>query len=304
MRNWNRLIVAVLALALAATACDPYQGENTGTPSIAAVFATDGNPDGASFTEGAFNSTSSRWEILDIPSTCHPDTTAPITAPAGSILADQYAIFVTANKLLSGPSIEQAPAGSCLPALTGAGGTEWLTATPTPVGQSWFSCYFPSSPSPDLGGSVVMFKTDNFNDTWNAVAVLEGSATTTTSYTMDGTVSDQQGHPLTLNVTATVAPGTLAGQTTGLHAIEVAGNNVNLTWANAACGGTPTYSVQRSAAVAPGVSCPATSTFTTLASGLTAQSYTDATITTGSKYCYRVRVTVGTDNGAYSAVVS
>jgi hypothetical protein len=302
MRNWNRLIVGVLALALAATACDPYEGENTGTPSIAAVFATDGNPDGASFTEGAFNSTLSRWEILDIPSTCHPDPTAPITAPAGSILADQYAIFATANKLLSGPSIEQAPAGSCLPALTGTGGTPWLTATPTPVGQSWFSCYFPSSPSPNLGGSVVMFKTDAYSGSWNEVALLEGITTAATTYTMNGTVSDQQGNPLALNVTATVAPGSLAGQTTGLRAIEVAGNNVNLTWGNAACGGTPTYSVQRTAAVAAGASCP--STFTTLQAGLTTQAYTDSTITTGSKYCYRVFVTVGTDDGPNSSTVS
>lgn len=309
MRNWNRLIAAVLAMGLAATACDPYEGENTGTPSIAAVFATDGNPDGASFTEGAFNSTTSQWEILDIPSTCHPDTTAPITAPTGSILADQYAIFVTANKLLSGPSIEQAPAGSCLPALTGTGGTEWLTATPTPLGQSWFSCYFPSSPSPDLGGSVVMFKTDAYSGSWNEVALLEGITTAATTYTMNGTVSDQQGHPLVLNVTATVAPGSLAGQTTEVHAIEAAGNVVNLTWANAACGGTPTYEVQRSVTgVATGVSCPSTSTagnYTTLATGLTAQSYTDSSITTpGLKWCYRVRVTVGADNGAYSSLVS
>lgn len=291
MRNWNRLIVGALGVALAATGCDPYADENKGPPSIAIVFATDGNPDGAVFVDGT--GTGSTWTIANIPSTCFPD---PATPSTGAVLADMYAIFVTANKLLSGPSIETSP-GSCVP--TGS----WLTASPTPLGDTWFSCYFPSSPTADLGGSVVIFKAAAYSGSWHAVAALEGAALTPTTYTMSGSVADPQGQALALNVTATVDPNAV-GQTPTLTATASAtAGQIDLAWGNGACGGTPTYTVQRSGPVAPAVDC-ATTTFATIQSGLAAQAFTDTGLTTGQKYCYRVFVTVGTANGANSAVAS
>lgn len=289
MKNWNRLIVGCLAVALSATACDPYASENTGAPYIAAVFATDGNPDGATYTDGT--GSGSTWTIADIPSTCYPD---PATPSTGTVLADQYAIFVTANKVLSGPSIETTP-GSCDPT------NAWLTATTPPAGQSWFTCYYPSSPSVNLGGSVVIFKTAAYTGSWNSVATLEGDTVNPVTYTMSGTVSDQQGHPLDLNVTATVAPGGEVGQTPDLTATASAtAGQIDLAWGNGACAGTPAYTVQRSGPVAPTAGC--SSTFTTIASGLAVQTYTDTGLTSGQKYCYRVFVTVGGVDGPASAV--
>ncbi len=300
MKNCNRLVVGALAVGLLATACDPYASENTGPPSIAAVFATDGNPDGAAFTEGT--GSGSTWTIAGIPSTCHPLATAPISAPTGTVLADQYAIFVTADKALSGPSIENPPQ-SCIP----AGTPRWLTASPTPGGQSWFSCYTPSSPSVNLGGSVVIFKTAAYSGSWNTVATLEGDVVNPVSYTMAGSVSDQQGHALAMNVTATVAPGGPVGQTPGLTATASAtAGQIDLAWGNGACGGTPTYSVQRTGPFATTANCPgSTSTlWVTTQTGLTAQAFSDTGLTSGQKYCYRVFVTVGTANGAKSSIKS
>src|SRR5574337_1818420 len=179
MRNWNRLIVGALAVALAAIGCDPYTSENKDAPTIVAVFATDGNPDGAAFTDGT--GSGSTWTVANIPSTCIPDP----AAVGGTVLADQFAIFVTASKDLSGPSIE-ASAGTCVP--TG----NWLTHTgPTPLpttsvaAGSWFSCYFPSSPSVNIGGSVVIFKAAAYNTgtSWNAVASFVGDTANTAIYT-------------------------------------------------------------------------------------------------------------------------
>ncbi len=298
MKTCNRLIVGALAVALAAAACDPYASENKDAPYIAAVFATDGDATNGAFAVDGTGS-GSTWTIADIPSTCFPD---PATPSTGTVLADAYAIFVTANKLLSGASIETT-AGSCIPA------GNWLTATTPPTGQSWFTCYYPSSPSVDLGGSVVIFKTAAYTDTdsWNAVATLEGDPFVTITYTMSGSVSDQQGHPLALNVTATVAPSGSVGQTPALTATASAiPGQIDLTWGNGACAGTPTYTVQRAGASLTTGSCPSsTSTsWATIQSGLAVRAYSDIGLTSGLKYCYRVFVTVGGVDGANSSVKS
>ncbi|HEY6106834.1 MAG TPA: hypothetical protein VIV59_12675, partial [Anaeromyxobacteraceae bacterium] len=134
----------------------------------------------------------------------------------------------------------------------------------------------------------------------------EGDFVATTTYTMSGSVSDQQGHPLALNVTATVAPSGAVGQTPSLAATSTVAGRIDLTWGNGACAGTPTYTVQRAAASLTTGSCPGSTSasWTTVASGLAAQAYSDTGLTSGRKYCYRVFVTVGTANGAKSAVKS
>lgn len=299
MGNRRGSILGGLAAAMLWTGCDPYAGENTGPPSVIGVFATDGDPFGPSFVDGT--GSGAAWSVT-IPSTCTPD---PLVAATGAVTADLPVIFVKVNKLLDGQSIEAPPQGPppqqiCLP----AGSPPWLTATPVPVGESWRSCYSPGSPTVAEGSSVVLFKAAAYDGAvpWSAVASLEGAALGDTTYTLGGTVRDKQGQPLGFAVTA-VAAGKAVGATPGLTA-ALAPGEVALAWGNGACGGTPTYTVERTAGLAPTAGCPTDpGSFAPIASGLVARVHTDGGLASATLYCYRVFVTVNGVDGPPSPAV-
>ena len=93
------------------------------------------------------------------------------------------------------PDTDPAATQVCVP----AGG--WLSASQTPAGARWFSCYDPSSPNTNEGGSIVIFAAAAFDRTtdWFTAGLPFPSGTTT----FGGTVKDQNGNALTFAVTVT-----------------------------------------------------------------------------------------------------
>jgi hypothetical protein len=173
MSKW----LSIPALALALTACDPYEDENRDPPRILHAFTS--NAVGA--TEGT--EAGGAWTIAGVPGGCAvPDDNQPV-------------VWVTFNKLLNGATIQTDPT-SCVPA------GNWLAVTPAAgAGNAWYTCYSPGSPTESDGGSVVIYQGPAAgSDGWaDAVALPAGT------YTFAGTVQDKQGNAAPINVTMTSA---------------------------------------------------------------------------------------------------
>jgi hypothetical protein len=157
MKNikWLSLVV----LALGAVACDPYDDAKSGTPNLLSVTAADfGGGAGFSTTGDTDSVSADGTATLDI--TCADICEAFHVDPADGADSDdpsdftdltELAIFVTFDRQFDGDAV-QSTLSNCSP----TGG--WLTVTPTAAaGEGWYSCYSPSSGSPDEGGSVVVF---------------------------------------------------------------------------------------------------------------------------------------------------
>ncbi|GAO03512.1 hypothetical protein [Anaeromyxobacter sp. PSR-1] len=163
MKTLTKLALTLIAVA-GLQACDPYEDENKGTPSVVNVIATDG---GAA-VEGTNTGTS--WTV---------------SSPSSTV------IFVKTNpgKLLDGASIQSSPT-DCTP----AGG--WLSVNGAGPGN-WMSCYYPQSPASFEGASVVLYPGPSISDvdSWFSLTELAAGI-----YNLAGTVSDKQGHPLAIDV--------------------------------------------------------------------------------------------------------
>lgn len=164
MKTLTKLALTLIAVA-GLQACDPYDDENEGPPSVAGALATDG----AAAVEGTATGTS--WTIAG--------------APSGTV------IFVKANagKLLDGASIQTTDT-DCTPA------NDWLSVNGvTAVG--WSTCYYPQSPASFEGASVVIYPGPSITDldSWFGLTELVPGI-----FNLAGTVSDKQGHPLAIDV--------------------------------------------------------------------------------------------------------
>jgi hypothetical protein len=181
--NYRATIVLGALLAVGITACDPdpYDDEQGGTPAVIGVSVTDGEHP----TDGAADA-SGLWSVVGEEAT-------------------QNVVFVFANKLLDGATIQTSPA-DCTPA------GNWLTVTTTAPAitcetgaPAWYTCYVPSSPRPEQGGSIAIFQGCEAPSLdaggWFDVGALAPSST----YTFTGQVSDRSGAPLPVNVTVTTA---------------------------------------------------------------------------------------------------
>ena len=194
MTNIKWSILGVLAAAAMLAACDPYEDQSTAAPVVVAVTATNGAPSIpglGDYTEGTASGTA--WTVADVPSDC----------AAGVVTSHEPILFVTSNQVLDGASI-QAGLQDCTPAGTPA----WLTATPpAPLGETWYACFQPGTPSPDLGSNVVIFRdTSGGQSGWDTASLTEASNDAVTTYTFDGSVRDWQGQGMLIDVTVTVAP--------------------------------------------------------------------------------------------------
>jgi len=178
-------IIALAAAAAVLGACDPYNEEPGGTPAITFVWA------------GGYDVDEAFYGV--------EDNTAPyaFADPAISASSISLAFIVKANVLLNGASIEGTPQ-TCTPAgATTADPDGWLTVTgPTLAGGSWFTCYYPSTPTDvEPGGAVWIFYAAEYD------APLEtGLIPTAGDYTISGTVKSKSGDDLAINFTVTVAP--------------------------------------------------------------------------------------------------
>jgi hypothetical protein len=151
MKNlkWLSLVLT----AVFAVGCDPYDDVKSGTPTFLSATAAD-------LVNGVAYGAAATGDTATIDITC-ADVTAnfcPLdpTDPDADQLTDfttltDLAVFITFDRQIDGAAV-QSTLDDCSPT---AG---WLSVTPAPAaGEAWYSCYSPSSPSPDEGGSVVVF---------------------------------------------------------------------------------------------------------------------------------------------------
>lgn len=174
-------IGALAALA----ACDPWDETKGGTPRVLEVFATGGVADDGAFSaapgvdcgvtptpEGCpapVVGQQAPW-LIEATSHCGPNE----DDTALEQLANEFIVFVKANKLLDGFTIEQTP-NTCIPfGVTGeTPDASWFQAIPYTAGTAstdpaaiaaetafWYSCYYPSSATDTEGASVVFYRAD------------------------------------------------------------------------------------------------------------------------------------------------
>lgn len=167
------MIAALAAIGLVGCG-EPWPGENKADPQILRVIAMDPGALGAFDSTGSTTVTApdanGTWDLTGVD---------PVAA----------VIVVQANKLLDGATIQTSPA-DCTP-VAGA-----FTFTPAPpAGTTWYTCYNPTSPNTDQGGSVMIYAGDDPVDPGTAAAFDPGTLVTVT-----GTVKDHQGKALPISV--------------------------------------------------------------------------------------------------------
>jgi hypothetical protein len=272
----------LLGLLAATAACDPFTAANTSPAEVFSVFTSNG------FESSQDTDGSDGWAVTT-PGLCVPG--------AGVVVAAQPVLFVTANKLLAGESI-QSGSGDCLP----AGNPPWLKSTTPPVtGSSWYSCYQPASPDPQEGGSVVIFQAAAYpgpsGEGWFDLALLPGDATSPITYGFSGTVRDQEGNPLAVGVQVTVEPASVGeppypvdGNGDPAPFTNVTQSSLVFTWLDASCASGVTYQVQRADLGIPGDECPPPdgSEWTDLSPTTSGLSFADSGLSPATAYCYRV----------------
>jgi len=182
-------LIALAVLGLAVAACDPFNDESGGTPTINSVVVTGR---GYGPVEGA--DVAGTWTITDV--------TAATVGASGRL------VVVTANQLLDPASIEQAPWNvatgetGCDP----AGG--WLTVGGTGAaaltGGQWYTCYYPSSATATDGGSVFIYYSATEPGTATAAQPIRAGNVVTGTYTFTGTVKTKGGADLPISVAVTV----------------------------------------------------------------------------------------------------
>jgi len=263
------LLAAATSIAL--VGCDPYANEDTSPPVVVGAIA---NADGHAYDAPA-PTTGTAWSIGGIATVC--------AAPA--VTAVTPFIFVQASKLLDGRSI-QASTADCTPA------GNWLAVSgpALPGASSWYACYSPGSPRSEQGGSVVIYRGPSGGSAgWTDAEDLDASATVVTTYRFTGTVKDKQGNSLPVDVTATLNPNPgVPGDPTYTYG---AGPAVTIAWSAADCGGAATYAIERAPnapAGTPPDDAPGTWAALAGAGAVAGLTYTDSTVTAGTKYWYRV----------------
>ena len=163
------------ALSLLA-ACDPFTKENKGALEVLSAFAVAGNSE--DIATGVFEATG---------------TTSPFTITG--VDAGTTVFFIKTNKLLDGAAIQADPL-SCKPA---AAVNLTVNGTVNPAG--WFTCYVPSTSTPNEGASMVIYQGTDINVTtgyFDSADLKEGT------YTIVATLTDKQGNTQTVTINATV----------------------------------------------------------------------------------------------------
>lgn len=285
MKTLTKCMLAAL-VATAAVGCDPFEEAVSGPP----VVITAGFTDTANAVGFSATASGSAWIVSNVPSTCGLNTPA-VPEMSGFI-------FVKFNKLLDGSQIQTSPV-DCTPvgalnlAVTYNG-----SATP-PAGTDWYACYNPQAPSPDEGASVIVFLGDALVPPvgWiDAVSIpTSGDAVTTLQAT--GTAHDKDGAAVSFDVTANLDPDPGVPGTPTFTGTTATSTTVNWAAAECAVAGTTEYEVERAPDVA---GAPGTFAVVTPAP-ITALTFTDNGLTTGTTYWYRV---TASSSGGVSGVPS
>ncbi len=249
MMNIRKLwILGALAIL---SACDPYEDENKGDPSVVTVFAVGGSSDDNATTVAEGVQDASGVWVIRTQSTCTAavpaepavGTCAAEDAVPESIAADAPVVWVKANKLLDGASIEAEPQ-TCNPTNGWLSVTSSIGAATPAVDDSaaWFTCYNPATSTSAEGGAVVIY---NGQDLSHGAWLDQGQGTPVstadlTTYTFKGQVADKQGHPFPVDVRLEVEPD--AGEI-GLFRTVTGETTATLEWDPAGCGTASAYKV-------------------------------------------------------------
>jgi hypothetical protein len=307
----KKLSMMLAVAALVATGCDPYEDAPGGNPEILAVTAAGrtaagGLRPGIEGTEG----TDGQW-VLD-------------AVPVGS--GGNNVIVVTTNKLLDPSTIQAAQqdptdatsTGDCRPAngwlqitkavAGGAPVAEALTyddpatpedtANPTADDWQWYSCYYAGAATSSYGASIQIFRAKVSQapgfpaaGSPQRVARLEPAA----NYVITGTVKDEAGNDLAINVavsTMITAPA--------VNATPTAAGSLTVAWTTISVTGT-TYQVFRAPAVQVagkpvGIFEPGD--YAELATGLSVATYTDTAVSDADTVSYFYYVTATPASGS------
>lgn len=279
-------IALALAAALAVSACDPYTAEKTGPGQVLTVFTSSAPAVSTDIPTIEGVRSGNAWTISGAFST---GGVSPV-------------VWVRFDKLLDGFSI-QSTAQSCVPAASLG-----LTVTETTSGFNpadpanacgagtdratlpmvWYACYVPNSAVSTEGAGVVFYQGCNDisstgNSTtlgdWNSNSVMSEGA----NYHITANVKDKQGRSYPLDITVlTLGPANTIALGAATATSQV------LTWDAVAFDAT--YDVQRAPNVVT-AGADGAGTYANLAgaTGLTALTFTDTTVASGTKYWYRIR---------------
>lgn len=178
-------LLSLAAVALLAVACDPYDDVKGGTPNVVGVGAAN-TIDGMEPVEGTAAATG--WTVAGATCGSVEDDDHAIVNPGA---LDQSYFYITLDRQIDGALVQSA-LDNCTP----VAGT--LTVTPAPAaGNAWYTCYSPASPSPDQGGSIVVYQAAEGGSTgWADFEYLPAA-----TYAITGTVAGQA-----INVTVTPDP--------------------------------------------------------------------------------------------------
>ena len=297
MRTITRWTLVVL-VGIAATGCDPFEKATGGTPAaIGAIFTDVGGLGGSCSVTGCtpYDGTGagSTWTISGVASYCSNNT--PGLVDVNGLISVKF------NKLLDGYAIQATPS-DCTPtaALN-------LSVTPAPpAGLAWYACYFPQAPAPTEGSSVVIFMDSATAPPagWNQAKGIPGNSSAVVSYHVTGRVHDKGGASADFDVTTTIDPNPgVPGNPTYTYG---AGPSVIIAWTAADCGGAATYAVERAPNVpttaTPPVDAPGAWSALAGAGAVAGLTFTDSTVTAGTKYWYRV--TAKTATGGFTGATS
>lgn len=186
MRNFH--LLTLVAVALLAVACDPYDDVKGGTPNVIGAGAAN-TFDGLDPVEAVQAATG--WTVAGVGCGGAVDPHGPGAADDEVLnpgLLDLSYFYITLDRQIDG-ALVQTSVTDCTPV---AGS---LTISPAPAaGSSWYTCYSPASPSPDQGGSIVVYQgAAGGSDGWHDFEYLPPQ-----TYTVVGTVAGQS-----INVTVT-----------------------------------------------------------------------------------------------------
>jgi hypothetical protein len=294
----KKLSMMLAAMALVAVGCDPYEDAPGGDPAIVAVTAAGRTAAGVNASIDGTEA-GGQWTIDGV----------PVGAGGNNV------IVVTTNKLLDGSTIQTAPqdpadassTGDCKPAnswltITRNGAPDALNyadpATPTDNWQ-WYTCYYPAAATTNYGASIQIFRAKVSEAPSFAtgaagpmrVARLEPAS----DYVIGGTVKDDAGNDLTVNVavsTMITAPA--------VNATPTAAGSLTVAWTTISVTGT-TYQVFRAPAVQVagkpvGIFEPGD--YAELATGLSVATYTDTAVSDADTVSYFYYVTATPASGS------
>lgn len=270
----NRWLIA--AALMVGAACNPYPSPTKGPPQVVRVVAFDSAPgDGQDAPATVDTPTAGSYFFNNVSQGSYGYNYAfSVNAPKrfGAAIEVQF------NKPLDGASV-QATSANCTPA-AGAFTFDTVPTSALPAGEAWYVCYNPGNPDVTVGGSIVIFKgqtapASRMNDPRHA------RYEAATNYHVTGTVRDQQGNPVSFDVTFNVSAEKLdpfgISNDGGYTLTANAGGTITIDWVGSFGGqpdGAQSYDIERAPNVVDPFNGDVPGTFATIQTGIAAATAT------------------------------